>query len=196
MTSARAKFAHYLADFQSLTLGVGAEAPLWLQSLRDSGWSRFNETGFPTARRGNERWKYTNVSPIAKIDFGMARRPVPTPIDLFPAYKADETLVHDLVFLDGCYSAQLSSPTATDAIGITAVSLASISSDAAYGLEGQIGRYAPPDDDGFAALNTAFLYDGAYVRITDDFQQPVAVRISYLTLEGTAPKVSYPRTRL
>ena len=194
MTSARAKFAHYLVDFQSLTRGVGAEAPLWLQSLRDSGWSRFNETGFPTARRGNERWKYTNVGSIAKVDFGIARKPASTQNDLLPGYRSDGQQVYDLVYLDGCYSAELSSPTLTDSTGITAVSLASVSSDTEHGLESHIGHYAPPNDDGFAALNTAFLYDGAYVRITDGLPEPVVVRISYITVDGAAPKVIYPRT--
>ena len=194
MTSAQAKFAHYFADFQSLTHGVGAGAPSWLQGLRDSGWSRFNETGFPTARRGNERWKYTNVGPIAKVDFGIAEKTVSTPDDLLPAYQFDGPQVYDLVYLDGRYSAELSSPTVTESVGITAVSLASVSSDTSYGLENHIGQYAPPGDDGFAALNTAFLYDGAFVHIADGFSQPVAVRISYITLDGTEPKVSYPRT--
>ena len=120
MTSARARFAHYLADFQSLTRGIGAESPLWLQRLRDSGWSRFNETGFPTARRGNERWKNTNVGSIAKVDFGIARKPVSTQNDFLPGYRSDGQQVYDLVYLDGCYSAELSSPTLTDSTGITA----------------------------------------------------------------------------
>ena len=153
MTSARAKFAHYFADFQSLTQGLGATAPSWLRDLRDSGWSRFNETGFPTARRGNERWKYTNVGPIAKIDFEIGDRRSPTVRDSVYDYQADGQQVYDLVYLDGCYSPELSSP-AADSAGITAVSLASVASDKASGLEGQVGRYAPPDDHGFAATRT------------------------------------------
>ena len=194
MTSARAKFSHYLADFQSLTQGVGSRAPLWLQGLRDSGWSRFNETGFPTARRGNERWKYTNVSPLAKMNFSIADGPTSFRDHLIPAYKIEGRQVFDLVYLDGHYSAELSSPTNTQSIGITAVSIASVTSDAAFGLERQVGQYAPPDDDGFAALNTAFLYDGAYVSIADGVSEKVAVRISYITVDGTTPKVSHPRT--
>ena len=194
MTSAHAKFAHYLADFESLTNGVGAGAPLWLQSLRDRGWLRFNDTGFPTARRGNERWKYTNVGPIAKIDFGIAENSVTVLDNSIPAYSADGPQLYDLVYLDGRFSSELSSSTVTDPTGVTAVSLASVSSDTSYGLENQIGQYAPPDDDGFAALNTAFIHDGAYLRIGDDFSGPVAVRISYITVVGEAPKVSYPRT--
>ena len=193
MTSARAKFAHYLADFQSLTQGPGNAAPPWLRELRDNGWSRFSETGFPTTRRGNERWKYTNVGPIAKIDFGLSDRRSPAVRDSVSAYQADGQQVYDLVYLDGCYSPELSSP-ATDSSGITAVSLASVVSDNASGLEGQVGRYAPPDDDGFTALNTAFLYDGAYVNIADGCRERATVRITYITVDGTTPKVSHPRT--
>ena len=193
MTSARAKFAHYFADFQSLTQGLGATAPSWLRDLRDSGWSRFNETGFPTARRGNERWKYTNVGPIAKVDFGIAGRSSATMKGSFSDYDADGQQVYDLVYLDGRYSPELSSSTA-DSSGVTAASLASVASDKASGLEGQVGRYAPPDDDGFAALNTAFLYDGAYVNIAGGCSEKVTVRISYITIDGTKPKVSHPRT--
>jgi len=193
MTSAPAKLAHYLADFQSLTQGPGADAPTWLQDLRDSGWSRFSETGFPTARRGNERWKYTNVGPIAKTDFGISEKPASASEATVPSYGVDGQQVYDLVYLDGRYAPELSSP-APSSGKITAVSLASITSDASSGLEGQVGRFAPPDDDGFAALNTAFLYDGAYVNITDGCPDKVTVRISYITVDGTTPKVSHPRT--
>ncbi|MED5406027.1 MAG: hypothetical protein VX484_08630, partial [Chloroflexota bacterium] len=101
MTSVSVKFAHYLADFKSLTQGPGAAGPPWLRDLRDSGWSRFNKTGFPTARRGNERWKYTNVGPIAKTDFGIADEPISVPSDLLPVYEADGQQIYDLVYLDG-----------------------------------------------------------------------------------------------
>ena len=149
---------------------------------------------FPTSRRGNERWKYTNVNPIAKIDFGISEKAVAAPENLFPDYIANGPQVYDLVYLDGRYSAELSSPAVADSTEITVVSLASVASDTNCGLESQIGQYARPEDDAFAALNTAFLYDGAYVRISDGFSGPVEVRISYITLDGTAPKVSYPRT--
>jgi len=197
MTSAPAKFAHYFADFQALSQGPGAGAPSWLKELRDSGWSRFKETGFPTARRGNERWKYTNVGPIAKTDFGIGSKiqSVSKSKELFPTYKTDGQQAYDLVYLDGRYAPELSSP-ASSSSGITAVSLASITSDAASGLEGHVGHYAPPDDDGFAALNTAFLHDGAYVSISDGYPDKVMVRISYITVDGATPKVSHPRTMI
>ena len=197
MTSAPAKYAHYFADFQSLVQGPGAGAPHWLQELRDTGWSRFNEIGFPTARRGNERWKYTNVGPIAKTEFSLANGPTSANglKALAPSYRIEGPSVFDLVFIDGRYSPDLSSPVAASN-GITAVSLASIASDSEFDLEGQVGHYAPPNDDGFAALNTAFLYDGAYIHVADGHSEKALVRISYITTDGADLKITHPRTMI
>jgi len=195
MTSAPAKYAQYLADFRSLVQGPGANAPAWLRDLRDNAWSTFNEIGFPTARRGNERWKYTNVAPIAKTGFGLAPSPATANGSkaVAPTYKLEGPAVYDLVFLDGHYSPELSSPAAGPS-GVTAASMASAALDNAFDLESQVGRYAPADDDGFAALNTAFLHDGAYIHVADGHTEKVVVRLSYVTVDSTEPKVTYPRT--
>ena len=195
MTSAPAKHAHYFADFQSLVQGPGTDAPAWLQDLRDNGWSKFSETGFPTARRGNERWKYTNVGPIAKIDFSLAGQPIAANGSkaLVPDYKGPGTAAFDLVYVDGYYSVELSSPS-TGSDGVTVASLASATADSNASIESQLGRLAPPDNDGFAALNTAFLHDGAYVHVADGHSEKVTVRISYITSHDAESKVTYPRT--
>jgi len=195
MTSAPAKYAQYLADFRSLVQGPGANAPAWLRDLRDNAWSTFNEIGFPTARRGNERWKYTNVAPIARTGFGLAPSPATANGSkaVAPTYKLEGPAVYDLVFLDGHYSPELSSPAAGPS-GVTAASMASAALDNAFDLESQVGRYAPADDDGFAALNTAFLHDGAYIHVADGHTEKVVVRLSYVTVDSTEPKVTYPRT--
>ena len=195
MTSAPAKYAQYFADFQSLVQGPGANAPAWLRDLRDNAWSTFNEIGFPTARRGNERWKYTNVAPIARTGFGLAPSPATANGSkaVAPTYKLEGPAVYDLVFLDGHYSPELSSP-AAGLSGVTAASMASAALDNAFDLESQVGRYAPADDDGFAALNTAFLHDGAYIHVADGHTEKVVVRLSYVTVDSTEPKVTYPRT--
>ena len=203
MTLAPAKYAQYFADFQSLNQGPGAEAPSWLRDIRENGWSRFSDTGFPTARRGNERWKYTNVGPIAKIDFGLALTLAPTNGSKVlasthqPTYQLEGPAVYHLVYVDGRYSSELSS-SAAGSSGITAASLATATADGSFDLEGHIGRYAPLDDDGFAALNTAFLHDGAYIHIADGHSEKVVVRLSYVTSDKTSrdsgPMVTHPRT--
>ena len=195
MTSAPAKHAHYFADFQALVQGPGTDAPAWLRDLRDNAWSKFSDTGFPTARRGNERWKYTNVGPIAKIDFSLAGQPISANGSkaLVPDYKVAGTAVFDLVYVDGHYSAEMSSPS-TSSDGVTVANLASATGDDSSPIEAQLGRLAPPDNDGFAALNTAFLHDGSYVYVADGHTEKMTVRISYITSHDADTKVTYPRT--
>ena len=195
MTSAPAKHAHYFADFQSLVQGSGTDAPAWLRDLRENAWSKFNDTGFPTARRGNERWKYTNVGPIAKIDFSLAGQPTSTNGSkaLVPDYKVAGTAVFDLVYVDGHYLAEMSSPS-TSSDGVTVANLASATGNNSSPIEAQLGRLAPPDNDGFAALNTAFLHDGAYVYVADGYSEKMTVRITYITSHDADTKVTYPRT--
>ena len=199
MTLAPTKYAQYLADFQSLTQGPGAGAPSWLRELRDNAWSRFIDIGLPTARRGNERWKYTNVGPIAKIDFSLSLNPAPANGSkaLAPSYELPGPAVYDLVYVDGHHSPALSSAGAAVS-GVTAASLASAAAESGLGLEGQIGRYLPLDGDGFAALNTAFLHDGAVIHVADGHSEKVTVRLTYITTasaaQDTGPKVTHPRT--
>ena len=195
MTSAPTKYAHYLADFQSLTQGPGSGAPAWLKDIRDNAWSRFSATGFPTARRGNERWKYTNVGPIAKIDFDLSLSPAAAngSKDLALSYPVEGPAVYDLVYIDGRYSSELSSP-ASGSSGVTAASLATTTIDNSFDLESQVGHYAPVDDDGFAALNTAFLHDGAIIHVADGHAEKVTIRLSYITTDGAGPRVTHPRT--
>ena len=201
MTRAPSKYAHYFADFLSLTQGPGAGAPSWLRNIRDNAWSRFTATGFPTTRRGNERWKYTNVAPIAKTDFGFSLSPAPANGSkaLAPSYQIGGPAVYDLVYVDGRYSSDLSSP-ASGSSGVTTASLAAAATDNSIDLESHVGRYAPLDDDGFAALNTAFLHDGAYIHVADGHSEKVVVRLSYITTDSTpqdaGPKVTHPRTLL
>ena len=203
MTLAPVKFARYSADFQSLNESLGVGGPSWLRDIRENAWSRFIETGFPTARRGNERWKYTNVGPIAKIDFGFPLNPVSangsknlaSPYQ--PTFQLDGPAVYHLVYVDGRYSPDLSSP-ATGSSAVTAASLATVTADSSFDLANHLGRYALVDDDGFAALNTAFLHDGACIHVADGHSEKVMVHLSYITSDpktgDDGPQVTHPRT--
>ena len=39
----------------------------WIKRLRENAMDRFKQVGFPSVKE--EEWKYTNVAPIARIDF-------------------------------------------------------------------------------------------------------------------------------
>ena len=72
----------YHADYLALREQLSPGSPAWLNDLRAAAWERFDSSGFPTARRGNEPWKYTNVRPIAQGQFSTAGLRRDGPVDL------------------------------------------------------------------------------------------------------------------
>ena len=62
MTAVSEQIGTWLTEF---TAQPKAEA--WLQELRDAGFQRFAESGFPTTH--DEEWRFTNVAPIARANF-------------------------------------------------------------------------------------------------------------------------------
>ncbi len=201
MTSAAVKHGRYPSDFQALRQAAAARSPSWLQELRDLGWARFDSLGFPTARRGNERWKYTNVAPIARADFAYSSQPGPSngsaalvPFKQDRGSSAESGTWLDLVFVDGRLASELSAAAPTGN-GLIAHGFGDNVALSGRGeLQEHLGRYIEIQDDGFAALNTAFLDDGAFVQVPDGYSEPVNLRITYVTTGGDQLKVTHPRT--
>ena len=148
-----------------LALAAASNGPAWLNDLRASGWERFSQLGFPTARRGNERWKYTAVAPIARIGFAHH-------LDNEGPGNSDSPL--DFGF-------SLVNPAST------------FTSDHEDAVRRHLGSLAPMEDDGFTALNTAFLRDVSVIRIPDGSDQPVAVCVNHGGLPEADDDQQYAR---
>ena len=195
MTQATAKYPKYLSDFQELTQASAASSQAWVRQLREQAWSQFDQVGFPTARRGNERWKYTNVAPIARATFGF-----PLSLDPDTAIGASDlpaiALWRDdwtnLVFVDGRYSPALST-SATDN-GVRVANLGGASAEDGKLVEKHLGQLASVDGDGFTALNTAFLQDGALVHTPAGHSASQVVHLIYVTTGREQTPVTHPRT--
>ncbi|MCH8817585.1 MAG: Fe-S cluster assembly protein SufD [Chloroflexi bacterium] len=188
MTLATARGEKYLADFKALK--EARPAPDWLEELRQRGWDHFNSVGFPTERRGNELFKYTNLTPLDRgtFEFQIGQRVAVSPETLRErAPWSDDWTT--LVFIDGWYSEGLSRP-AADA-GVTALNFAD--AEDRQPLREHLARYATVDESAFMALNTAFLADGAYVRIPDDVQSKTPIHLLFVTTPGGS-RATYPRT--
>ena len=202
MAQAVDKSDGYLAGFQALQRELEGLQPAWLCKLRAEAWERFGQLGFPTARRGNERWKYTNVAPIARATFHLGHS---GPQNLHPSEERMDEEVKRLApigsgwtvlaFVNGRYSEGLS--TAPDgASGLRVSSLGEVARSnggRADVAREHLGRYASPQDDAFAALNTAFLGDGAYVEVPDRESVSAPIHLLYLSTGEQGPTVSHPR---
>ncbi|MCH8223772.1 MAG: Fe-S cluster assembly protein SufD [Chloroflexi bacterium] len=193
MTTMLKEVGAYQAAFRDLSTINGAFA-----ALREAGFSRFAEVGMPTARRGNERWKYTNVAPIARAEF--TRAGATAEGDAGVTVEAIESVApwsedwETLVFVNGRHVPDLSSTPGKTGDGLEVSTLAAAAVDHPDIVDRYLGRYAPvSSDDGFGALNTAFLTDGAFVRITGEVSPDRPVHLLFFTTDLDEPTVAYPR---
>ena len=196
MTQAVTRFGNYLADFQALQRDSAAAGPAWLRDLRDLAWAKFAALGFPTARRGNEKWKYTNVAPLAKSSFAYSRELAPDGA-LEAGWLRNAAPLEknwtNLVFVDGSYSRELSTgPEA--ALGYRAASLAAVMGNDGRAVEQHLARHASMDEDAFTALNTAFVRDGAFVHLPDGCAAALPIHLLFVTTGRVQPGVTFPRT--
>jgi Fe-S cluster assembly protein SufD len=181
----------FLARFQALEK-LGRKGPSWLNELRRSGINRYAEMGFPTTN--DEEWRFTNVAPIAKTPFAAAeyRKDAFTParLDRLTFGDADEFRI---VFVNGRFSKELSSGHGLPA-GIRVVSLAQVLETSPDEVKPWLGRYARYENHAFAALNTAFIEDGAFVHVPDGVVVQEPIHVIHASAAGSEPTASHPRT--
>jgi len=168
--------------------------PKWIQGLRREAISRFNTLGFPTARRGNEEWKYTDIGPIAKLPF--QPNSLDTPIKLskydLGLYTLGEASWHRLVFVDGAFQDRLStlSSVPTD---LTILNLEKAIETHESAVQHHLARYADSSNHAFTALNTACLRDGAFVSIDKGALVEKPIHLIFLTSSEKEDITYHPR---
>ena len=184
----------YVSRFKDLESELAADGPDWLHGLRRRAAERFGELGFPTARKGNEKWKYTNVGPIARETFSLETNGASKGLTVDSL--AEDGLLHNgqitLVFVNGRYSEALSTPSESSN-GVRISTLAEAAQSDGVLVEAHLGHYASVDDDGFAAFNTAFMQTGAFVHIPDGETLETPMHILFLSMDEDQPLVSFPR---
>ena len=152
------------------------------RNLSSAGWESFKQLGFPTARRGSELWKYTDIRPLNAQRFRFGIPSDVPPHDQFTEYTPSDAAWRNVVTVDGKQLGE--------------------AADAPNG-ESTNGRYVDPlqmvgtianlQSDPFVALNTAFMSDIQFL-VADDDCDPVPAHFSFLTTGGSEQaRASYPR---
>ena len=170
MQKAAENYERYISHYQALVKeGVLIGAP-WLRKKREAAISIFSDVGLPTERRGNEKWKYTNIGPLARTEFSLTASDSLASLDIegLRSLAPWHTDWLTLVFVDGVYSDALSS-NVDGKQGIWVGSLATALEDLEQRkfVEQNLITVAAVENDGFTALNTAFLADGAFLNIEE-----------------------------
>lgn len=170
------------------------ESPVsWLERLRENAMDSFQDLGFPSVK--DEEWKYTNVAPLARVDF----KPLIS-VDAV-AHEADAKLASfgvveaaesQLVFINGKLRHDLSSLKGLPE-EVVAIDISQAIADERYSeiVRKHLAREADYVTNGFTALNTAFISDGAFVYLPKDVI--VKAPLHLLFVSDQAQTASFPR---
>ncbi|MFZ0607452.1 MAG: Fe-S cluster assembly protein SufD [Xanthobacteraceae bacterium] len=157
-TAAETALARAFAEARARLPGDDAVA-----ARRDAAFDVFAKDGLP--HRRVEEWKYTDLRALMRD-----AKPLAAPPDAAAKAlaKAAGTLIGDvetrrLVFVDGAFVAELSDVAGLEA-GLTVGSLSQALAAGDPALTAHLGKLAPANDVA-VALNTAFMGDGAVIRI-------------------------------
>lgn len=160
-----------------------------VNALREQAQTALGALAMPTLR--DEAWRFTNLAQLHRLTF----QPVlaagrPQPADIAP-FDLDDAACR-LVFVDGIYAPQLSSPAPEGGVIVTDLPTAMATHAAA--LEAQLGHRQALGDNVFAALNTAFLQDAAVLVVPRDVALATPVHLLFVATQAGA--LSHPRCLL
>ena len=179
---------HYLesllAGQPQLPAAFASPALTWLNRLRADAVDRVGALTVPTTR--DEEWRFTDISPLTKIPFQPARSATRLALEDIERFTLPEAAAR-LVFVDGVYVPQLSFNNA----GVVVENLAPGVNQHGATLEAHLGRYAEFQHNAFAALNTAFLQDGALIVVPRN--TAVAAPVHLLFVAARQGVAAYPR---
>ena len=184
--AAKHDFSSALTEWDARSLPSG---PPWLQKLRRSSAARFKALGFPGPRE--EEWRQTSVAAAVAVPFERAAAPGGGGPKALAGLAQSGSDTLRLVFVDGFHSAALS--TKNTVLGIEASSLAATLLSGPERVEADFGKTAPSRDHAFAALNTAWFADGAFVAIPDGTVMDEPIQIVHLSGCAANPSASFPR---
>lgn len=179
----------YAAEWERTEAARAAGQPAWLRAVRQRAFERFLDLGFPGTRL--EEWRFTNVAPIAESRFPLAGPARLAAADIEPWTFAGVAI--RLVFVNGSYAPALSTPAGSLPKGVSLGPLGPALDSVATAEETPLARLAPVDGHAFAALNTAFLADGASLTIAPHAAIEQPIQVLFVSSPGQKATMSHPR---
>jgi Fe-S cluster assembly protein SufD len=166
--------------------------PKWLAPLRKAGIASFTDQGFPTLH--DEDWRFTSVSPIAKLPFQLAQEVAVNGAEnkLIAESAFTKLPGHRLVFVNGFFSAKLSSikPVAD---GVRIENLSAVFAKDSALIEKHLGKCARTANNTFAALNQALFTDGAFIFVPQGVEVAEPVQLIYISSAKNSGETILPR---
>jgi len=180
--------ARLVAAYRAFAANGASGAPAWLKDLREGAIARFDALGFPTTKQ--EAWRFTNVAALTETAFDLAHPAsrIPQLAEIQPFLLGDGPR---LVFVNGFLVRSLSTPLSD---GVRLDGLAQALVDTPDLVRQHLSKYAAFTDRPFAALNTAFVHDGAFVYVPAKVTIEEPIQLLFLTTPVDGERVvAHPR---
>lgn len=169
----------YVSTYESFEerLNGGANNPV--HTIRRDAIERFGNLEFPTMK--HEQWKYTNVAPLLKHRFSIPDETIPDTIneELKP-YVFDTEKYHTMVFVNGLYQEHLS-VIHDEGTSLQLKPLAKAITEQPEHTHRYLAKVVPYSVNIFSALSTAFIQDGVYLYVRDNYVAKKPIQIVYYT---------------
>ena len=160
----------YFSQFKQFENSLNGQSTTPRHSLRKQAMEKFIESGFPTNK--DEEWKYTNISPLLKVNFTPAvlHKNLIIERSEIEKYLVKNLQVNLLVFINGSFKEEFSS-VLPQAEKIEVIDHALNQSE----FIEQSSVLSNINENGFSALNTAFSLDGVIIKVPENsvFEDPV-----------------------
>lgn len=183
------QFEKTFSGFEKISSKIDPE---WVKSIRKESLLIANSLGLPTARRGNEEWKYTDIKALNKTLFSdfSTYNIDDKPIEINYKDLEDDSLHEKIVFKDGiCISKTFQK----DSYVSNIVNDNDIPPENSNQLRNYLAKLTILDENFFAALNTTFFSFGALIYIPDNTNITKPIHLSIESSSQSEGNVANPR---
>ncbi|MQF64604.1 Fe-S cluster assembly protein SufD [SAR202 cluster bacterium AC-409-J13_OGT_754m] len=185
---------NYLSAFKIFEQAESSTSSNWMINLRRNAIAQFENSGFPTARRGNEEWKYTDVSPIAKGSFKILHNKSHNANQL-PDTKYQQlegSACHNLVFVDGFLDENLTNISSLPKEVLVCNLSDAVSIEPTF-TQRHLAKYADFLHHPFTALNTAFMAQGAFIWVPPNISIDKPLQVLFISSSSNSNLITNPR---
>jgi len=182
----------YITHFDQFEHLLNGQKDSPLHQLRRKAFDRFLSVGFPNRRQ--EEWRFTNINPLLEAKFQPKFQSSEKKLAAgdIKAFLYDDLSATQLVFIDGYFAPQLSLREETEK-DLIITSFSQIKNWQDSDIFSIFMDYETYKEDAFTALNTAFLLDGAVIKVKDNTAIDRPIHLLHITTNEHPDQVTYPR---
>lgn len=193
MTTAQQRIAppaHYRALFGAALGDLPGAATLPCRRRREESFARFEALGFPGPKA--EAWKYTQIAPLANLDFRLPERVEVGRADIAP-FLIDDPAATRLVFVNGRFVPDLSDTLSAPFSGKNGVTIVSLDQALERGDRDCLDLLPEDDERGLSALNGALVAGGCRIDLADHAVPRGPVQLLFVSVGQDQPTLISPR---